>query len=405
MQTWLSQNGMLIGLALLDGVSAAAAIFMVAVGLNLIFGVLRILNMAHGSFYAIGGYAAASIGLFVVSLGSPAWLALPVLFVAAALVGALLGAPIERLVLRRMQDREPVLQLLATFALFMILEDLQKLVWGVQPVVFDAPMRLLGTIDVPFGADVIPYTVYQLFVLPGIAVLVLCGLSFVLRRTLAGRMLVAVTTDREAARAIGIDAVTVTSVTFTVGAALAALGGALASPTVSLVPGMGAQTIVLSFAVIATAGLGQVEGAALAALLIGLGRALAIYMAPEFEVVVSLCHHGPGASREAAGPVRRDGDAAAMSRTAEILTALAAAALVVLLAWAVPWLRFVLTVALAKGLAVLGLLVLLRAGQVSFGHALLPRRRGLCGGLRRAAAAGRPWCCFPSPFSSPRSSA
>ncbi len=148
---WLSENGILVGLALLDGLSYAAAVFMVAVGLNLVFGVLRVLNVAHGSLYAIGGYTAASIGLFAASLGAPPWLGLPILLAAAVLVGVVLGPLIERLLLRRMQDREPVLQLLVTFALFMILEDLQKLVWGVQPVVFDAPLKWLGTVDVPFG--------------------------------------------------------------------------------------------------------------------------------------------------------------------------------------------------------------------------------------------------------------
>lgn len=285
MTDWLAENGLLLGLAALDGLSYAAAVFMVAVGLNLVFGVLRVLNIAHGSLYAIGGYAAAALGLFLAGLGLPDWLSYPALLVAALLVGAVLGPPIERL-LRRMQDHEPVLQLLITFALFMILEDLQKLVFGVQPVVSDAPVKLLGTVDVPFGADVIPFNAYQLFVLPGIALFTLAGLAWFLRRTLSGRMIVAVTTDREAARAMGIDAAKVTMLTFTAGAALAALGGALASPTVSLVPGVGAQTIVLSFAVVATAGLGQIEGAAIAALLIGLGRSFAVYFEPELEVVV-----------------------------------------------------------------------------------------------------------------------
>ncbi|MFZ6761249.1 MULTISPECIES: branched-chain amino acid ABC transporter permease [Acetobacterales] len=285
MGNWLAENGLLLGLAALDGLSYAAAVFMVAVGLNLVFGVLRVLNIAHGSLYAIGGYSAAALGLFLIGAGLPEWISYPALLVAALLVGAVLGPPIERL-LRRMQDHEPVLQLLITFALFMILEDLQKLLFGVQPVVSDAPVRLLGTVDVPFGADVIPFNTYQLFVLPGIALFTLAGLAWFLRRTLSGRMIVAVTTDREAARAMGIDAAKVTMLTFTAGAALAALGGALASPTVSLVPGVGAQTIVLSFAVVATAGLGQIEGAAIAALLIGLGRSFAVYFEPELEVVV-----------------------------------------------------------------------------------------------------------------------
>jgi branched-chain amino acid transport system permease protein len=285
MSMWFGDNAMLLGLAVLDGVSYAAAVFMVAVGLNLVFGVMRVLNVAHGSLYAIGGYAAASVSLFCLARGMPPWASLPLLLITSAIVGAILGPPIERL-LRRMQGQEEVLQLLVTFALFMILEDLQKIVWGVQPVVSDAPVKLLGTVDVPFGSDVIPFTAYQLFLLPGIAVLTLAILSLVLRRTLAGRMIVAITVDREAARAMGIDAAKVTLLTFTAGAALAALGGALASPTTSLVPGIGASTIVLSFAVVATAGLGQIEGAALSALMIGLGRSLAVYFAPEFEVVV-----------------------------------------------------------------------------------------------------------------------
>lgn len=285
MTGWIADNAPLIGLAILDGISYAAALFMVAVGLNLIFGVLRVLNVAHGSLYAIGGYSAAAFGLFIASRGLPGWLVFPALLLSSLLVGVVLGPPIERL-LRRTQDGEPVLQLLVTFALFMILEDLQKLVFGVQPVVSDAPVKLLGTVDVPFGADVIPFTAYQLFVLPGIALATLAGLAWSLRSTLYGRMIVAVTTDREAARAMGIDAAAVTLLTFTAGATLAALGGALASPTASLVPGVGAQTIVLSFAVVAAAGLGQVEGAAVTSVLIGLGRSLAVYFEPELEVVV-----------------------------------------------------------------------------------------------------------------------
>ena len=150
----------------------------------------------------------------------------------------------------------------------------------------DVALRWLGTIDVPFGTDFIPFTNYQLFVLPGFALVVLVGLAWFLRRTLTGRVIVAVTTDREAATAMGIDAAKVFLLTFTFGAMLAALGGALSSPTAALVPGIGAQTIVLSFAVVATAGLGQIEGAALTSLMMGLGRSIAVYFEPELEVVV-----------------------------------------------------------------------------------------------------------------------
>ncbi|WP_043358538.1 branched-chain amino acid ABC transporter permease [Belnapia sp. F-4-1] len=286
MADWFTDNSLLLGLALLDGLANAALIFMVAVGLNLVFGVLRIVNVAHGSLFAIGAYAAASIGMFFAARGLPPWMGYVALVLAAVAIGAVLGPLIERLLLRRIYGHEDVLQLLVTFALFMILEDVQKLVWGVQPVSQDAPLKFLGTVDIPFGEDVIPFTAYQLFVIPGVAVVTLLGLAWFLRRTLTGRVIVAVTTDKEAATAMGIDAARITLLTFSFGAGLAALGGALASPTLALVPGIGAQTIVLSFAVVATAGLGQIEGAALTALLIGLGRSIAVYFAPEFEVVV-----------------------------------------------------------------------------------------------------------------------
>ncbi len=275
-------SGQLIALATLDGIAYAALIFMVAVGLTLIFGVLRILNVAHGSFYAIGAYSAASLGLAIVGAGLSPWLTFPALILAAALVGGILGGLIEHTLLKRIYVKEEVLQLLVTFAVFMILEDVQRLVWGVQPYFAAEPLRLLGNVSL-FG---IFYTSYQIILLPIAALMILIGLRLFLRRTRTGRLISAVTEDREMATAIGIDASRVYLVTFVMGATFAALGGALASPTTSLIPGMGAEMIVLSFAVVATAGLGQVEGAALAALMIGLGRSLAVYLMPELEVLV-----------------------------------------------------------------------------------------------------------------------
>lgn len=269
-------------LATLDGIAYAALVFMVAVGLTLIFGVMRILNVAHGSFYAIGAYSAASIGIGITAAGLNPWLVFPGLLLAAVGIGFTLGAAIERLLLTRIYSKEPVLQLLVTFAVFMILEDVQKQIWGVRPYFASEPVSLLGNVQV-LG---IFYTSYQLVLLPLVALLVLVGLRLFLRRTLSGRLIVAVTEDREMATAIGINAGRAFLLTFILGTTFAAFGGALASPTTSLVPGMGAEMIVLSFAVVATAGLGQVEGAAIAALLIGLGRSFAVYIMPELEVVI-----------------------------------------------------------------------------------------------------------------------
>ena len=132
-------------LATLDGISYAALLFLVALGLTLIFGVMRILNVAHGSLYACGGYMAATLSLWLTQSNSPAWLALPALFLAAVIVGTLLGSILEIGLLRRILDKDPILQLLVTFAAFMILEDLQRLIWGTQPIFVSNIVDQLGT--------------------------------------------------------------------------------------------------------------------------------------------------------------------------------------------------------------------------------------------------------------------
>ena len=273
-------NSTLAILAVLDGISYAALVFLVSVGLSLIFGVLGVVNVAHGSLYAFGAYLAATFSLAIAPI-SP-WLTYPALLAASIIIGVVCGGFIERFLLRPLSGQEDVLQLLITFAAFMIMDNLQRLVWGVQQIFAAEPLRLLPNVTV-LGVS---YTSYQVILLPVVALATLFGLRYFLRRTLSGAVIMAVTEDREASAAIGIDAKRVYFVTFVIGASLAALGGALASPTTSLVPGMGADMIVLSFAVAATAGLGQIEGTALTALMIGLTRAFVIYLQPEFEVLV-----------------------------------------------------------------------------------------------------------------------
>ncbi|WP_420093102.1 ABC transporter permease subunit, partial [Noviherbaspirillum denitrificans] len=126
-------NQELIFLAILDGLSYAALLFLVALGITLVFGVMNIINMAHGSLFAIGGYAAATVGAWAMAIeASPVWsfLMLPVV---AIVVGALCGGLMEKYLMRRIYGKDPVLQLLVTFAAFMIFEDLQRMIWGTQP--------------------------------------------------------------------------------------------------------------------------------------------------------------------------------------------------------------------------------------------------------------------------------
>ncbi|MGA8156638.1 MAG: branched-chain amino acid ABC transporter permease [Rhodoplanes sp.] len=265
---------------IVDGLADAALIFFVAVGLTLVFSVLHILNVAHGSFYSLGAYLSVVIGSFVAGRGWPV-LSFFALVISPFLVTVALGPLIERTLLRWTYGRPEALQILVTFGLFLILEDAQKLIFGVQPYSQDTPMLLLGTSQI---AGIV-YLNYQLLLI-GLAIVVAIGLRLLLKRTGIGKLIVAVVADQEIARALGIDASRVFMLAFSLGVFLAALGGALASPTVGVSPGLGAETIVLAFAVAAIGGLGQIEGAALAAILVGLARSAAIYFMPEFQPVV-----------------------------------------------------------------------------------------------------------------------
>jgi branched-chain amino acid transport system permease protein len=273
----------LLPLAVADGFSYAGLLFLVALGLTLIFGVMGIVNVAHGALYAFGGYAAASLVQFILSRGDPpSILLVGALFAAALVVGAVLGCLLEIGLLRRVQDRDPVLQLLITFGAFLILDDVQQLIWGGSPYTASEVSGRLGTIEL-FG---VTYTAYQLLLIPIVALCAYGLLQYFLRYTRIGRQVVAVTHNAEVATALGIHAKRIRLVTFIVGAILGALGGALSVPTTSLVPGVGTDMIVLSFSVVATAGLGQITGALIAALMIGMARSIAVYTFPEFEVVV-----------------------------------------------------------------------------------------------------------------------
>lgn len=274
-------NSTLFVLALLDGATQAALLALVALGLTLIFGVMRIVNVAHGSFYAFGGYAAAQLSALVAT-GESVPASLLALLAAAALMGVLLGVIIEFGLVRRILSIDPVMQLLATFAVFLIMEDLQRLIWGASPVAVSHAVDAMGTLKV--GA--VTYTAYQLILLPLAAVAVFIGLRWSLGHTRFGRQVMAVTHHREVASAMGINAKRLGLLTFCLGAVMGTLGGALASPTTSLIPGIGGEMMVMSFAVVAVAGLGQITGTAVAAILIGMGKAFSIYLLPDIDVLV-----------------------------------------------------------------------------------------------------------------------
>jgi branched-chain amino acid transport system permease protein len=264
---------------LIDGIIYSSYLFIIALGLTLIYGVMKILNMAHGSLYALGAYVAATLVGAWFSAGLNPYGSLVLLVFSAVLVGAIAGPIIERGLLRFMYGRDEIVLILVTYSVFLILEDVIKLIWGVESYAAYQPYGLLGNIDI---GD-LPYTVYDALLVV-IAVLVGVAVTFVLTRTRQGKLLVAVIHDREVSAAMGINVGRVYFVTFTIGTMLAALGGALIAPKVSVVPAMGVEVIVLAFAVVVIGGLGSLPGAALGALIVGLVRSAAVHYLPEVEL-------------------------------------------------------------------------------------------------------------------------
>ncbi len=263
----------------MDAVAYASWLFIVSLGMTLVFGVLKILNMAHGSIYAIGAYAAATAVALAVSLGLPPAFSLVAMLLSAVAVAVTVGPLLERGLLARYYGRDEVVLLLVTYALFLMLEDVTKLVWGVNPYYVSEPAQLFG--NVLFAGMRIGG--YDLF-LVGLAAV--CGLItwYVLNRTTSGKIVLAVIHNPEMSASMGVNIQRVYVVAFTVGVFLAALGGAFTAPMISVQPGLSVSVIIISFAVVIIGGLGSIQGAAVGALVVGAARSLAVHLMPEIEL-------------------------------------------------------------------------------------------------------------------------
>jgi len=266
---------------LLDGLQFSSYLFIVSAGLTIIFGVMKILNVAHGSFYAWGAYTAAFfIGKFS-DMGMPDALGFLIIISAAISVGLVLGFIIEQGLLKYMYHRDEVLIVLATFGLFLVLEDIILIAFGTDPYFAYQPMALLDAVEI--GGII--RDVYGLTLI-GVAALVAVGCWWLLNKTKWGTLLKAVIYDREMGISMGINVPLVYTMTFIGGAILGGLGGAYIAPTISVAPGLGTEVIVLSFAVVVVGGMGSIAGAAIGSVIIGLLRALAVHELPQVELFV-----------------------------------------------------------------------------------------------------------------------
>ena len=266
---------------IVDGIMYSAWLFIAALGLTLIYGVMKIVNVTHGSFYALGAYAGASFTGAWLARGYPPMLSYAVLLAAAVVITLAFAPLIERGILRFMYAKDEVVILLITYALFLILEDTIKLIWGVNPYFIAQPYALLGSFEVAG----LSYPTYNL-ILVGLALAMGGGLAWLQHGTRAGKLLLAVIHDPEVSRAMGINVGKYYLVTFTFGSMLAALAGSFTAPTVSVVPGLGVEVIVLSFAVVVIGGLGSLPGAALGAVIVGLVRSISVHYMPQVELFV-----------------------------------------------------------------------------------------------------------------------
>lgn len=264
-----------------DGLVYAAYLFVVAIGLTLIFGVMKILNVTHGAFYAFGAYGAATaVGIYF-DRGLPVAGGFLFMVLVAMLIGLLIGVILERGILRLVYGRDEVVVVLVTYAVFLILEDVIILVWGVQSYAPYQPLVAAGSVNVG-GLTLSGYDI-GLVALAGVLAV---ASSFALRNTKFGRLLTVVIFDRETAAAFGVNVTVVYAVTFALGAVLGALGGAVMAPKISVTLGIGVEVIVLAFAVVAIGGMGSIEGALVGALIVGLSRAASVHLMPQVELFV-----------------------------------------------------------------------------------------------------------------------
>ncbi len=254
----------------LNGLQFGVMLFLMAAGLTLVFGVMGLINLAHGSLYMIGAFAAATVAAATGSF----LLALAASFVSAAFAGVL----IEVFVIRRLYARDHLDQVLATFALILIFSEGTRWAFGSFPLYLDKPEWLSGTVMLPFGIE---YSLYRLAIIL-VGLIVAAGLFWMIARTRIGIRIRAGENDREMIGALGVNISLLYTFVFALGAALAGLAGALIGAIQSVQVGMGEPVLILAFVVIVIGGIGSINGAFIGAILVGLTDTLGRTMLPAF---------------------------------------------------------------------------------------------------------------------------
>ena len=259
---------------ILNGLQLGVMLFLMAAGLTLVFGVMGLINLAHGSLFMIGAFACAAVAAATGSF----WLGLVASLVAAAAAGAI----IEVVVIRRLYERDHLDQVLATFALILILSEGTRWLFGSFPLYLNIPPLLQGAVPLP---GVGQYQLYRLAII-GVGVVVAAGLYVLISHTRLGMRIRAGESDREMIAALGVDIRTLYTVVFALGAALAGLAGALVGALQSVQVGMGEPMLILAFVVIVIGGIGSIKGALFGAILVGLVDTMGRFLLPKTLALV-----------------------------------------------------------------------------------------------------------------------
>jgi branched-chain amino acid transport system permease protein len=261
----------------LNGLYFAAFLFLTSLGLSIILGVMGILNLAHGSFYAIGGFAAA----FLIGMmgHAPAPLMLLIAGAGAMLAAGAVGLVVENTLIKPLYNRPLEYQLIITFGALLVIEDLIKLVFGGQSLYASAPFDAMGSVQIT-GHTYPAYFLLVMFLAAACGIL----LWLLMSKTRLGIMLRAIEMDRHMAEAMGIPMRRLTILAFVLGAALAGLAGALMAPTSPAVLGMGMDVLIMSFIVVVIGGLGSLKGALAGSLIVGLTRSFTVVFFAELEM-------------------------------------------------------------------------------------------------------------------------
>jgi branched-chain amino acid transport system permease protein len=259
----------------LNGVQYGLLLFLIASGLTLVFGILNVINLAHGSFYMIGAYLAYALTLRTGSL----WLAILIGLPVAVAIGLI----VERLMIRPLYTRDHLYQVLLTYGLILVFNELQSVLFGND--VHGVPVPALLQYSIPLTEN-LSYPVYRLAV-SAICLVMVGVMVFVIQKTRLGMSIRAGSVNREMVQSLGINIKLLYAIVFAIGAGLAALAGMIAAPLSSVYPGLGEHVLIVCFVIVVIGGIGSIRGAFIAALLIGLADTFGKVLVPDFASVAT----------------------------------------------------------------------------------------------------------------------